>query len=280
MKQKKKSAKNKKGIIPGLLSFLGLAKKTKSSVNSETAEEARPKGFELEIADLKKKISNFMKTRQVSSGVVSKLENYTLSKTADKLFRLEGKTAAGQEYSIIVSTGNYLDEKQGKIVGLIEMPEVALNRAIGKNHKSLESFFGEYLSGLDSESLSRITGNPEKFNWKEILDWPRFWQDQLLLKLGANTIAVLLVKLDEDFKNFFLNKATKKQKSIVNDELFFINQGVTNPELSPHSRSKSLYDVDLAFREFNEMIEKLKTAITLDKSLSEGRKSVIRKNNI
>lgn len=241
-------------VINQLFKLLNMSKVTAKDT-AGNVPLIEPRGFELEISDLRKKIANFLITQKTTSGIVVQKENYKLTKSAEKLYRLEGKEKNGIEYSVIIATGNYFSMKDNKIVGLLELSEIELNRAIQANHQSLESFFSACLDRLDDDSLALISPAKNKYNWKEIIDWDVFSQEQIFLKLKPNTIALLIIVLDEEFKKLFMQRTTMKQKKIVNDELFYLNQG--SIELSPHTKNKTLFDLDLAKKEFNQVIDKL-----------------------
>lgn len=80
----------------------------------------------------------------------------------------------------------------------------------------------------------------------------------LFLKLSSNYIAVLIISLGDVFKNLFLEVATEKQKQIISDELFYLNQGVTSEEMNPNSKNISLLHFDKAYEEFKSTILTIK----------------------
>ena len=97
-----------------------------------------------------------------------------------------------------------------------------------------------------------------KFNWKEIILWNRYWKEMLFLHMSVNHIAVLMISLGDSFKNIFLDVATKKQKQIVSDELFYLNQGVNSEDMNPNSKNLNLMNFDTAMDEFKKSILKIK----------------------
>lgn len=234
-------------------------RKTKDKLTSgRTRSEKRPRGMKLEIEDLKKKLSDFLLTLKINSGIVIERKSYTLSKNAQGLYKLEGKEKSGRIYSIVVSTGNHLQmSSENKITGLIQVSEAELNRAIQFEYASLEGFLKKFSDlSLSEKSYEVISG--EVFSWKEILLWKRFWQEMLFLKLSSNYIAVLIISLGDVFKNLFLEVATEKQKQIISDELFYLNQGVTSEEMNPNSKNISLLHFDKAYEEFKSTILTIK----------------------
>jgi hypothetical protein len=76
--------------------------------------------------------------------------------------------------------------------------------------------------------------------------------------MSVNHIAVLMISLGDSFKNSFLDVATKKQKQIVSDELFYLNQGVNSEDMNPNSKNLNLMNFDTAMDEFKKSILKIK----------------------
>jgi flagellar motor switch protein FliG len=123
----------------------------------------------------------------------------------------------------------------------------------------LENFLNEFKELYLSESALLALGiSKPKFHWKEILHWEIFWKEQIIRHLRANTLAVLLVTLDEDFRKLFFEYATPKQKNIILDELFYLNQGVNNRDSNPNTKNISLQESERAFLEFKSLVENLK----------------------
>jgi hypothetical protein len=67
-----------------------------------------------------------------------------------------------------------------------------------------------------------------------------------------------MISLGDIFKKLFLDVATKKQKQIVSDELFYLNQGVTSEDMNPNSKNINLMNFDVAMDEFKKSILKTK----------------------
>lgn len=240
--------------------FSFLKRKPQVKPNIVLKKEKKPLGFTQELQELKKKLVDFFLTRKVVSGKVVERTHYTLTKTGEELYKLEGKDKSGFTYSIVISTGNFLSKKNGVVVGVIQVNEGELNRAIQREFSSLESFLGEF-SGLNlsEKSWEAIGIQKPKFHWKEVLSWDTFWKEQLIRHLRPNTLALLLVTLDDDFMKMFSQYATPKQKKIISDELFYLNQGVNSKESNPNTKNFNLQDSNKAIQEFQELVEKLKT---------------------
>ncbi|MCB1176059.1 MAG: hypothetical protein KDK36_00650 [Leptospiraceae bacterium] len=219
----------------------------------------KPLGFQMELKELKQKLSDFLLTNKINSGLVVSRNQYKLLKTGQFLYKLEGKEKSGREFSIVISTGNFLNLKDGKISGILQVTEGELNKAIQSEYGSLEGFLNKFKNlELGDKSLEAVTGKKNKFSWKEILLWDRFWQEQLFLRLRPSYVAILIVSLDDSFSNLFLNVTSSKQKKIVDDELFYLNQGVNSEESNPYTKNLNLIYYEEAYKELKEKIELLK----------------------
>jgi hypothetical protein len=226
----------------------------------------RPLGFYKELEELKKKLSDFLLTSKVNTGLVVQRNQYKLLKTGQFLYKLEGKEKSGREYSIILCTGNFLNEKDGKVSGIVQISEGELNKAIQSEYATLEGFLQKFPHlELSEKSIEVLTEKPNKFSWKEILLWERFWKEQLFLKIRPSYIAVLIVSLDDSFGKLFLDVASEKQKKIVEDELFYLNQGVTSEESNPYTKNVNLIYYETAYKELKKNIELLKFKISQEK---------------
>lgn len=227
-----------------------------------TKSQKNPKGFEKELLELKEKLSDFLQTAKVSAGEIVKKENYKILKSATGLYRLEGKEKTGLEYSIIISTMNHLQlNQEKKITGLIQVSEAELNRAIRLEHSSLKSFLSKFSNLQLTEKSLELIEEKNKFSWKEILLWDKFYKELLFLKLKPNTISLLLITESENFKTIFLENTTKKQKKIISDELFFLNQGVNSSEMNPNTKNFNLYNFEEAKIELLKKILEIKKMI-------------------
>lgn len=175
------------------------------------------------------------------------------------MYKLEGKEKNGRLYSILISTDDIITISNGKISGLIRVSEAELNRALQYNYITLGDFLENFQRlKLSEKSLGVVFEKKVQSDWKEILNWKRFWKEQLLLKLSPNVLAVLLAVLDEEFYQFFTDIATEKQKRIVVDELFFLNQQVNSDEGNPYSKNLGLIHFESAEDEFKKVYDKIK----------------------
>ncbi|HMV45146.1 MAG TPA: hypothetical protein PK079_10055 [Leptospiraceae bacterium] len=225
----------------------------------------RPKGFERELEDLKLKLTDFLLTLKVNSGLVVKRNMYSLTKNGHGLYRLEGIEKTGRAFSIIVSTANHLQlNAEGKVTGLIQVNEAELNRVIQNEYSSLKAMFDKFRNLNLNDKALEILDEKNKFNWKEIILWNRYWKEMLFLHMSANHIALLIISLGDSFKNVYLEVATKKQKQIISDELFYLNQGVNSEEMNPNSKNLNLMNFDIAMEEFKKSIQKIKKKMDLE----------------
>ncbi|MDX1960960.1 MAG: hypothetical protein SFU98_20490 [Leptospiraceae bacterium] len=243
------------GILNKIVSIF----KKQEPEEQETISRQRRFGFEIELDELKKKLNDFLLTRKVDTGKVIERKNYTLIKNGNALYKIEGTEKTGRPYSILISTGNFISENNGKLTGLISVTEASLNRALLADYTSLDAFLSKFNGlKLTNESLQALGVIETKFNWKEVLTWTRFWKEQLFLHLRPNTTAVLLVTLDNDFKDLFLKVATRKQKQIVSEELYYLNRGVNSEESNPNTLNYDLKEFDFAKEKFENTILNLR----------------------
>ncbi|MCE9500805.1 MAG: hypothetical protein K8R21_09940, partial [Leptospira sp.] len=95
--------------------------------SARTKELRQPKGMAIELEELRNKLSNFLITRKKETGLITENKTFKLTKNASRLFRMEGTEKSGRKYSLVISTGNYLTEKDGVVNGLINLEEAELN---------------------------------------------------------------------------------------------------------------------------------------------------------
>lgn len=228
-------------------------------INKPRRPPKRPKGMERELEDLKIKLTDFLITLKVNSGLVVKKNMYSLTKNGHGLYKLEGTEKNGRTYSVIVSTSNHLQiNADGKITGLIQVTEPELNRVIQNEYSSLKSMLDRFKNLNLNDKALEILDEKNKFNWKEIILWNRYWKEMLFLHMSANHIAILMISLGDVFKNVYLEVATRKQKEIISDELFYLNQGVNSEDMNPNSKNINLMNFDIAMEEFKKSILKIK----------------------
>ncbi|MCB1141824.1 MAG: hypothetical protein H7A24_05765 [Leptospiraceae bacterium] len=242
-------------------SFLGNLK-TKFTVPEEEEtiqRQARPLGFERELEELRKKLSDFLLTSKVNSGIVVERNGYKLLKNGPNLYKLEGKEKEGRAFSIAISTGSFLNVGEEKVTGILQVEEAELNRAIQTDHSQLISFLGKFKTlELNDRALEGLTGIRNRYHWKEILLWERFWKEQVVIRLSPNCLALLLVIHDDSFKKFFLEVASRKTKKIVYDELFYLNQGVNSEESNPNTKNYDLPSFERAKLDLRRVIEQVR----------------------
>lgn len=224
----------------------------------EAPEEAPPRkkmpqNFHVEWMLASEKWKQLLLTKQVEQGLVVERTGYKLQKTNEKLFRLEG-----ENFSIVLVTGNTLYEsKEGKISGILFVDEGNLNLAIQSDHSRLEGLLNRL--DLPKTDMDFDIKADKLNNWREIQSWEKFWQEQLLLQISANTMALVILALGEDLKNFFESVATDRQKDFVRDEFFFLNAGKMSETSYPHGKNKNLFGFSSAVSEFSEKLNLIRT---------------------
>ena len=236
--------KNKPSLFKRILQFFWKKRNPAISIN---AEIPKPKSFDMEWKKAQLKWNQLLLTKSVEQGLVVERSGYKLHKTNDKLFRLEGN-----DFSILIATGNTIyTNKDGKLAGIIFVEEGNLNQAIQSDYSKLEDFLTRL--NLPKADLNFELGKLE--NWKIILNWERFWKEQLLLQLSANTTAILLLALGDEMNDFFTSVATDRQKTLVRDEFFFLNSGKTGEANYPHGKNKNFFGFSGALSEFSNKID-------------------------
>ncbi|TGL55167.1 hypothetical protein EHQ59_06065 [Leptospira kemamanensis] len=254
----KNNSKQKVGFWKKLFSFFSKNKNQRGLDSGKRKKE--PKTFAIEWATAFDTWKKKLPTKQVSSGVVVENKKFRLTKTNEKLFRIEG-----EDYSIILITDNHLyKNKDGKWTGVLLVDEGLLNQNLTKEIRNLDDFLD--LQAIPRADLFLETDAPKE-DWRLILDWERFWQEQLLLQISPNSMALVLLAIGEECKEFFLKIATERQKRLVRDELFYLNLG--NEKLSnPHSKTKNLYGFANALKEFGNKINLIRER--REKELNHG----------
>ncbi|TGK13880.1 hypothetical protein EHO60_00550 [Leptospira fletcheri] len=225
-----------------------------------TVRESR--GYTWELKDLREKVDRFFLTRKKQSGTIFESTTLKLTKNNRHLFRLEGKEKSGREYSILFVTGNYLNELNGKVNGVVFLGEADLNRILSSDQKSLKGI----LSGIqtpdwDEESWSLLQEEPElrksSDSWKEVLAWEPIWSQQVIIHLRPNVLAVLLVFMGKEFEDFFRKNSAVRVQEMVSKELYFLN--VSGNRDFPHSENLSLYEFDSAKRELESVLNRIRS---------------------
>ncbi|XDD48004.1 hypothetical protein AB3N60_08025 [Leptospira sp. WS39.C2] len=240
----KNNSQSKKGFWSKIFSLF------QSNKNQQDLDQIKrkkePKSFDMEWATAIDTWKKKLPTKQVSSGIVVENKKFRLTKTNDKLFRIEG-----EDYSVILVTDNHLyKNKDGKWTGVLFVDEGLLNQNLSKEIRSLDDF-------LDKQNIPRsdlfLETDTPKEDWRLVLGWERFWQEQLLLQISPNSMALVMLAIGEECKEFFKKIATDRQKRLVRDELFYLNLGNTNLS-NPHSKTKNLYGFANAMKEFGTKI--------------------------
>ncbi len=244
--------------------FVFWKKKKGPSPEPEKEIVRESRGYTWELKDLREKADRFFLSRKKPSGTIFESPTLKLTKNNRHLFRLEGKEKSGREYSLVLATGNYLTEQNGKVSGVVFLGEAELNRLLAGEHKSLKTI----LSGIESpdweeESWSVLQEEPElkrsADSWKEILSWDPIWKQQVIINLRPSTIGILLVFLGPEFEDFFKSNSSERTKQILSKELYFLN--VSGNRNSPHTENLSLYEFDFAKKEFETVLSKIRSKI-------------------
>ncbi|TGL18878.1 hypothetical protein EHQ46_13725 [Leptospira yanagawae] len=240
----KNKSQSKPGFIKKLISFFSKGQNKKELDPSKRKKE--PKSFAMEWATASENWKKKLPTKQISSGVVIETKKFRLTKTNEKLYRIEG-----EDFAIILVTDNHLyKNKDGKWAGVLFVDEGLLNQNLNKEIRNLDDFLD--LQAIPRSDLFLETDSPKE-DWRIVLGWERFWQEQLLLQISPNSMALVMLAIGEECKEFFIKVATERQKRLVRDELFYLNLGNQN-DSNPHSKTKNLYGFGNAIKEFGNKI--------------------------
>ncbi|EMY68821.1 LBBP_01157 family protein [Leptospira vanthielii] len=246
MAKTKKSSK--KSWFTRILSFFGSKGKTKEEDPGKRKKE--PKAFALEWAMAIENWKKKLRTKQVVTGVVLETPKFRLTKTNDKLFRAEG-----ENYSLILVTGNHLyKNKEDKWAGVLFVDEGELDKNISKDLSGLDGLLAAL--SIPKTDLFLDSDSPKE-DWRMVLSWKRFWQEQLVLQMKPNSMALVMLAIGEECRIFFESVATDRQKRLVRDELFYLNLGNTD-ENNPYSKAKNLFGFGTALVEFGNIISNIK----------------------
>ncbi|PJZ55096.1 LBBP_01157 family protein [Leptospira adleri] len=248
-----------KSFFKRILSFFRGRKKKRGHVD-ETPPVRESYGYKRELFELREKADRFFVTRKKSSGVVHETKYYKILKNGPKLFRLEGKEKGGREYSLVVSTGNFLSLQNEKISGVVFVPEAELNRILSYEHADLKSVFSRFQPEGIEEDLKVLYGESgsTQESWKDFYNWEPIWKQQVLIRLKPSLLAILLVYMGPEFEQFFQSNSTKRMKAIVSDELYFLNVSGNQKENSPYTENLSLQDFEKAKTEFFRVLEQIR----------------------
>ncbi|MBM9545698.1 hypothetical protein JWG40_01605 [Leptospira sp. 201903074] len=244
----KTNKKSRKSWFRRILFFFGANGKPKEEDLGKSKKE--PKSFSIEWAFAIENWKKKLRTKQVDSGVVLETPKFRLTKTNDKLFRVEG-----ENYSIILVTGNHLyKNKDGKWSGVLFVDEGDLNKNLTKDLSGVDGL-------LTSLSIPKtdlfLEADSPKEDWRIVLSWERFWKEQLVLQMKPNSMALVMLAIGEECRMFFESVATERQIRLVRDELFYLNLGTTDQN-NPYSKAKNFFGFGSALTEFGNKINLIK----------------------
>ncbi|WP_411822751.1 LBBP_01157 family protein [Leptospira sp. 'Mane'] len=221
---------------------------SESKIDAAPVRKKEPQHFNIEWKIAHDKYKDLLLTKQVETGLVVERKGYKLNKTNDKLFRLEG-----ENFSVIIATGNSLyPNKEGKMTGILFVDEGELNQAVQIDFSQLDGFLDRV--SIPKTDVGVLSHSAKPKDWKVILTWELFWKEQLLLQISPNNMALIILTLGEEGRKFFESIATERQKKLVRDEFFFLNQGKTSSTDNPHGKNKNLFGFGAAMKEFSEKI--------------------------
>lgn len=246
MEKTKKTSQ--KSLFSRILAFF--RSKRKANKKDFVQRKKQPKSFSLEWAAALENWKKKLRTKQVSSGIVVETLKFRLTKTNEKLFRAEG-----ENYSLILVTGNHLyKNKEDKWGGVLFVDEGELNKNLSKDLSGLDGL----LSSLSIPKTDLfLDTNAPKEDWRVVLSFERFWKEQIILQMKPNSMALVMLAIGEECREFFESVATERQKRLVRDELFYLNLG-NGTENNPYTKAKNLFGFGSALIEFGNTINSVK----------------------
>jgi len=210
---------------------------------------------------LAEKLSEFLVTRQKESGKLGEGKDWSLFKSGETLFKLEGNG-----YTLLFSTGSFLTKRKGKLLGMLEINEIDLCRLIAnpkskkkENIKKSRSNNLSYQTKLYyKEFLGLLDKNDAPFQTLEnkIIKWPHSLAYLYIAKTPINLIAHSLIQFDDKYCRWVLNNVSVNYKRMLLDEMNFLNSKSFHPD-SGFNRIKSLLEFEDAILVLEEKIEYL-----------------------
>lgn len=223
------------------------------------------------IARARNRLERFLITRSVRQGQVKKTKEWTLNKTNDGLFRLEG-----ERYSLLLSTAPFLAEKDGKISGLLRMNESTLCRLLHDSAGIAQ--FLEKSDPLDTkynDLAMALTGKELQEHElpvpMDMVTWSDFDVQSVLAHNSLNTIAHVMISSPPPVGHKILGVLSSRMKRSLILEMESLVSPGTDPALNPHSRNRALQDFESALLEFRRTMKEYLESETRKKELQEAR---------
>ncbi len=236
----------------GITSFFSKIFRSKSRRRTG-AQESAPDitiAVENKIKEGRIRLNRFLLTSRSDSGLVKKTKEWSLSKTNDGLFRLDGSN-----YSLLINTAPFLLKKDQKLTGLIRMSEAKLNRLLHQESdlvgflESGEPFAEKYLPLVDEILASHKSAWRSDPPLAEIIEWNDFDIQRVLSGCSINTVALVLVAGGDDVSSRIRRVVSKRYMQSLLIELDSILSPGIDPELNPHSKNRPLQQFDGAIAE-------------------------------
>lgn len=256
---------------------LGAWFKKKIWSGANNREESESPGLKPEeellqwIARARTRLERFMITRSIKHGPVKKTREWTLHKTNDGLFRLDG-----DKYSILISTAPFLARKDGKISGLLRMSETSLCHLL-HDQANLNGFL-QHSDALDeryNDLVEELTGKEleehELPALVEMVTWSDFDVQSVLAHNSLNVIAHVLISSSSSVQHKILGALSERMKRALILEMESLVSPGTDPALNPHSRNRSLQDFESAILEFRRTMRVYIDNESRKKELQEAR---------
>ncbi|MDH5654339.1 MAG: hypothetical protein OEZ34_00390 [Spirochaetia bacterium] len=199
------------------------------------------------ISSLKARLNQFLITRNAPPGEIKATKNWKLSKNSRGLFRLENDSI-----SVLINTEPFLAVKNGKITGLIRMPEVSLCRLIS-DHTDVLDFFSmaEPLRSEYTSLLQDFTRTEPEFPGIDDLEhWEVFDLYQMIARNSPNTLVHVLLHASDQSRKKIQEQLSLRKKEILILEMKSLQSGGSAAGMNPHSRNRPLLEYEDALLEF------------------------------
>ena len=201
----------------------------------------------------KERLERFYITRSVEQGVIRKEKNWSLTRTARGLYRIDSP-----HISVMIHTSPFLSKKNGKLTGVIRINETALCRLLHAKKGPLDMILAS--DDLEPEILrevgeSVIRDLPERTlpGIHDLVYLEDFDLHRILSLSGSHLVAHLLLNLEEEVIRTIISlQSMGALESLLLELDGLVGGGYTDPGI--HSRLYSLQNTDQACLRVREIL--------------------------
>ncbi len=260
-------AKKSKSLLARIKAWFLLPEKPEPFVEPERKIIREPRDFSHEYQNARKAWDSLILTRKVSSGVIFESESIRVNKTNDQIFKVDGS-----DFSLLVVTESSIYQgKDEKWNGILLSKEGILNESLKADLPNLEAFLIALGKSEVKNLISETNKKQKESQIQKIHSWPIFWKEQLILGFSANTLALVVLSLGDEMKNFIQEFATEKQQMLIRDELYYLSLA-TNQDLAKQGKNRNFFDFSIALDEFYLGIDKVERKRELEMQIEDRKK--------